>query len=104
MFKKLCFIFLTVSNLCAQTVEETINQRNLFENQRNIYKEKENQRNDEIFHYDIKKPEIQKSENEQCFDIKKIVEDSITLIPKEKKDEIFSKYINKCNTITGVVT
>lgn len=102
MFKKLCFIFLIVSNLCAQTVEETINQRNLFENQRNIYKEKENQRNDEIFHYDIKKPEIQKSENEQCFDIKKIVEDSITLIPKEKKDEIFSKYINKCNTITDL--
>lgn len=84
MLQKLCFIFLIVLNLYATTVEEAIKQRNLFENQKNIYKEKE----------------IQKSDEGQCFEIKQIVENGITLIEKEKKEEIFNKYINRCDTVT----
>lgn len=102
MFKKLCVMALIVSSINAATVEEAIKQRNLFENQKNIYKEKEIQKSDEIFHYDVKKPEIQKSDEGQCFEIKQIVENGITLIEKEKKEEIFNKYINRCDTVTDL--
>ena len=44
--------FLTLKDFSkAEILDEIIKKKNLFENQKNIYKEKENQRIDTFYHY-----------------------------------------------------
>ncbi len=102
MFRKICLILLVISSLKAITVNETINQRNLFEKQKETFKEKEKQKSEEILHYDIKKPKIEKIDGGKCFEIKTIDEIGFSLLSSNDKTKVYNKYLGKCNTLTDI--
>ncbi len=93
-------VIFTVQNLYAITTQEAVQQRQNFEKQKEQFQKLEKNRNQKIFFYDTKKPVLEKKGSEQCIEIKKIKEDTITLLSKSKKEEIFKKYENGCRTLS----
>lgn len=102
MSKFIYLLLIIVSFLNAVNLEETINKRNLFENQKEVFKEKEEQKKEKIIHYDIQKPKMEEQEEGKCFDIKEIKEVNFSLLSEKEKSEVFNKYLNKCNTINDI--
>ncbi len=100
MFKVICSLIILYSIVNANSVQDVINKRNLFENQKEVFRQKEEQKSNSIIHYDTKKPElIETNKEEKCFEIDEIVEENFYSLSNEDKKDIYNKYINKCNTI-----
>lgn len=102
--KKLVTItVLTISSLFGATsIESSINNTDMFLNQKRQFKKIEEKKDTKIIHYDTKKPTLIKDKSEKCFKTIKIIDTSITLLTKKEKNTIFKKYINQCNTITNL--
>ncbi|WP_228254741.1 ShlB/FhaC/HecB family hemolysin secretion/activation protein [Halarcobacter bivalviorum] len=103
--KNLILIFLFMifnTNLVfANTpVQQIIKERQSFESQKEQFKKLEENSNEKIFFNEVKKPLLEKISNEKCVEIKKIEENTITLLSKKEKKEIFQKYNNGCRTLT----
>ncbi|AXH11281.1 ShlB/FhaC/HecB family hemolysin secretion/activation protein [Halarcobacter bivalviorum] len=103
--KNLILIFLFMifnTNLVfANTpVQQIIKERQSFESQKEQFKKLEKNSNEKIFFNEVKKPLLEKISNEKCVEIKKIEENTITLLSKKEKKKIFQKYNNGCRTLT----
>lgn len=95
--KNLILIFLFMifnTNLVfANTpVQQIIKERQSFESQKEQFKKLEENSNEKIFFNEVKKPLLEKISNEKCVEIKKIEENTITLLSKKEKKR-FSKNI-----------
>ena len=73
-----------------------------FEKQKDIYNKLKKDKNKNILFKKTIKPPVLAPQNEKCFYIKKITENSITLINETDKNEIFNEYIDKCNTLSDL--
>lgn len=86
----------------ADTVTDLINQREQFEKQKEVFEKLEKRQDENIMRYDVKKPELLPAKDEQCFDIKAIKDEGITLLSKSEKQSLYEQYLSKCNTITDL--
>ena len=86
----------------ATSIESSINNTDMFINQKRQFKKIEEKKDTKIIHYDTKKPTLKKDKSEKCFKTIKIIDSSITLLTKKEKNTILKKYIDKCNTITNL--
>ncbi|WP_419774190.1 ShlB/FhaC/HecB family hemolysin secretion/activation protein [Halarcobacter sp.] len=103
--KNLIFIVLLMtfktSLVFANTpVQKIIKERQSFENQKEQFKKLKENSNKRIYFNDIKKPLLEKVDDERCIEIKRIEENTITLLSKNEKEKIFKKYKNGCRTLT----
>lgn len=102
---KMNVLYLLVCISCmsyADTVTDLINQREQFEKQKEIFEKLEKRQDENIMRYDVKKPELLPVKDEQCFDIKVIKDEGITLLSKSEKQFLYEQYTAKCNTITDL--
>ena len=80
-------------------VEKSIKDQILFEKQKELFKKMEENSNEKILYYDSKEPVVEEKIEGSCIDIKKIQEDSITLLSNSEKQAIFQKYEGTCRTL-----
>ncbi len=95
----LLYFIISISN--AQSIA---NKHEYLENQKDIYRQLKNQKNLTIPFQKVKKPKlIPYKKSKKCFPLKKIEENSISLISDKDKQEIFDKFIGKCVTLSDLI-
>lgn len=97
------FILLLQLNLFAITgVEQLIKEQQSFESQKEQFQKLQENKNKKIFFYDTKKPILDEKKDDRCIFIKDIKEESITLLSKSEKEEVFKRYKNGCRSISEI--
>lgn len=86
----------------ADTVTDLINQREQFEKQKEVFEKLEKRQDENILRYNIDKPELLPKQDEQCFEIKAIKDEGITLLSNNEKQSLYENYIGKCNSLNDL--
>lgn len=86
----------------ADTLTDLINQREQFEKQKEVFEKLEKRQDENIMRYNVEKPTLLPKQDEQCFDIKVIKDEGITLLSSNEKQSLYEEYIGKCNTLTDL--
>jgi hypothetical protein len=63
--------------LYSTSIDTTIKQRNLFEKQKEVFHEKEKQKEERILYYNVQKPKTEDVGGNECFIINKIEEEGL---------------------------
>lgn len=93
-------VFIGVGLNAADSISELVNNQEHFEKQKEIFENLE-QKKDTVFkRYDIQKPELLEVKDEECFVIKSIKDEGVTLLFAKEKESLYKEYIGKCTTIT----
>lgn len=86
----------------SNKIKEVIKDKDLFEGQKQQYKNLQDKSNEKIPFFNVPKPQLLKSDDKRCFFINHINTDSITLLSSLEKEKILEKYLNKCNTLVDL--
>ncbi|MDD3463632.1 MAG: ShlB/FhaC/HecB family hemolysin secretion/activation protein [Sulfurospirillaceae bacterium] len=84
----------------ADSFTESIQQREQFEKQKEVFEKLQKRQDENIIRYDVKKPELLPLKDEPCFEIKAIKDEGITLLRESEKEFFYRQYIGKCTTLT----
>ena len=84
------------------TLPDIAKQQKILNNEKKAFDRIEKQKSNQILHFKIEKPILSVEEDKHCFITKEIEENTLTLLSKEEKDSVFSKYIHKCNGMKGL--
>lgn len=100
---KFFVLFLCIfSTVYADTVTDTIDKREQFEKQKEVFEKLEKRQDENIMRYNVEKPELLPKQEEQCFEIKTIKDEGITLLSNAEKQALYEPYIGKCNSLTDL--
>lgn len=94
------FIFIGVGLNAADSISELVNNQEHFEKQKEIFENLEQKQDTVVKRYDIQKPELLEVKDEECFVIKSIKDEGVTLLFAKEKESLYKEYIGKCTTIT----
>jgi hemolysin activation/secretion protein len=98
---KYIYFFCIISYVNASTpIDKALNNNILFEKQKEQFKKMEENSNKKIPYYEIEKPKIIDKKEGKCIEIKKIEENTITLLSDKEKNSIFQAYEGTCRTLT----
>ncbi len=96
----LFFVFMSVSLGASDNVGELIDNQEHFAKQKEVFENLEQKQDTVIQRYDIQKPELLEVKDENCFVIKSIKDEGITLLTNKEKKSLYKEYIGKCTTVT----
>ncbi|WP_263834047.1 ShlB/FhaC/HecB family hemolysin secretion/activation protein [Sulfurospirillum oryzae] len=100
---KVCTFFLVMASLAyAESVTDLIDKREQFEKQKEVFEKLEKRQDENIMRYNVEKPELLPQKDEQCFEIKEIKDEGITLLSHSEKQFLYEQYIGKCNSLTDL--
>lgn len=100
---KVFILFLSISSLVyAESVTDLIDKREQFEKQKEIFEKLEKRQDENIMRYNVEKPELLPTQDEQCFEIKTIKDEGITLLSNSEKQFLYEQYSDKCNSLTDL--
>lgn len=102
MFKYFLYIISLTLCLYSTSIDTTIKQRNLFEKQKEVFHEKEKQKEERILYYNVQKPKTEDVGGNECFTINKIEEEGFTLLSSSDKSQVYRKYLGRCNALTDI--
>jgi len=86
----------------AYSLTDAINQREQFEKQKEVFEKLDKRQDENIIRYNVEKPELLPKQDEQCFLIKTIKDEGITLLSQDEKLALYNQYLGKCNSITDL--
>ena len=86
----------------ADSVTDAINQREQFEKQKEVFEKLDKRQDENIIRYNVEKPELLPKQDEQCFLIKTITDEGITLLSNDEKQALYNNYRGKCNSLTDL--
>lgn len=100
-FKGFIVLF-CISTMVADTVTDLIDKREQFEKQKEVFEKLEKRQDENIIRYNVEKPALLPTQDEQCFDIKEIKDEGITLLSHSEKQALYEQYIGQCNSLTDI--
>ncbi|AOO65591.1 ShlB/FhaC/HecB family hemolysin secretion/activation protein [Sulfurospirillum halorespirans] len=86
----------------ADSITDAINQREQFEKQKEVFEKLDKRQDENIMRYNVEKPELLPKQDEQCFQIKSISDEGITLLSHDEKQALYDNYRGKCNSLTDL--
>jgi len=86
----------------ADAVTDLIDKREQFEKQKEVFEKLDKRQDEKIMRYNVEKPELLPTQDEQCFDIKAIKDEGITLLSEGEKESLYKEYNGKCSSLTDL--
>lgn len=94
---KVFLVLLSIASMAyADTVTNMIDQREHFEKQKEVFEKLDKRQDENLIRYNVEKPELLPEKNEQCFQIKTITDEGITLLSNDEKQALYDTYKGKC--------
>ena len=98
----ICLYAVVLPSLLLASINNPIKTHDQLEKQKEIFEKLEKNQNNTILYNNVKKPEELPPKNEKCFNIKKITENTLTLLNTNEKETLFGKYVGTCSTLTDL--
>ena len=100
---KASVVFLAISSVVyADAVTDLIDKREQFEKQKEVFERLDKRQDENIIRYSVEKPELLPMQDEQCFEIKAIQDEGITLLSNSEKAFLYEPYIGTCRSLTDL--
>ena len=98
----ICLYAVVLPSLLLASINNPIKTHDQLEKQKEIFEKLEKNQNNTILYNNVKKPKELPPKNEKCFNIKKITENTLTLLNTNEKETLFGKYVGTCSTLTDL--